>query len=811
MGDQHIHYPIAPPYEAPPLPPQGELPPASRDFYLGSRMAYGRNPQFTGRTDELHELARILLYSDQQQQTAVITQPAIASGMGGIGKTQLAVEFVYRYGRYFSGGVYWLNFSNPEGIGSEIADCLGALSPAQQATFPALDLPTRTRLVQMAWQGPTPRLLIFDNLDDEAAVSLLEQYGPKSGGCRLLITSRRATWPASLGAALRPLRTLPRPDSITLLQTLITPNQPQQEQHLPLSPSPALPFSPTSPDPALDRIADALGDLPLALHLAGSYLHTYRRTVTPSAYLEELAAQTSEVFHRSLSGKGAEHSPTGHELHVARTFALSYERLNPADPTDRLALALLARLACFAPVEAVPLTLLQASLPNAAELEPTDLDDALHRLRALGLIEDTDGAGAMHRLIATFVQAQTSDETAQADVEQAVIKQAYADNMSGYPQQLLSWQSHLRHVTDAALPRADETAANLATNLGYHLNAMGDYAGARPLYERALGIREKALDPDHQNEALLRSTATSLNNLAYLLYDMGDYAGARPLHERALAIWEKALGPDHPDTATSLNNLAGLLYAMGDYAGARPLYKRALVIREKALGPDHPDTGMSYGNLAGVYQATYDYQKALPFRRKALDIHEKSLGENHPITATSLNNLAVLLDIMGDYTAARPLYEHALAIREKALGSDHPAIATSLNNLAALLDDMGDYDGARPLYERALAIREKALGPDHPNTATSLNNLAGLLESMGDYVGARPLYERALAIKEKVLGPDHPATATSLNNLAGLLDAMGDYAGARPLYERALIIVEAQLGPDHPHTQTVRRNLQALP
>ena len=186
--------------------------------------------------------------------------------------------------------------------------------------------------------------------------------------------------------------------------------------------------------------------------------------------------------------------------------------------------------------------------------------------------------------------------------------------------------------------------------------ALQPIAQARPLYERALAIREKVLGPEHPD------TATSLNNLAFLLQDQGDLAGARPLSERALAIREKVLGPEHPDTATSLNNLASLLQDQGDLAGARPLYERALAIREKVLGPEHPDT------------------------------------------ATSLNNLAVLLQAQGDLAGARPLYERALAIREKVLGPEHPDTATSLNNLASLLQAQGDLAGARPLYERALAI-----------------------------------------------------------------------------------------------------------
>jgi tetratricopeptide (TPR) repeat protein len=95
------------------------------------------------------------------------------------------------------------------------------------------------------------------------------------------------------------------------------------------------------------------------------------------------------------------------------------------------------------------------------------------------------------------------------------------------------------------------------------LQAQGDLAGARPLHERALAIREKVLGAEHPN------TAMSLNNLAELLRTQGDLTEARLLCERALAIYEKVLGAEHPDTAESLSNLANLLHVQGDLAGAR--------------------------------------------------------------------------------------------------------------------------------------------------------------------------------------------------------------------------------------------------
>jgi tetratricopeptide (TPR) repeat protein len=335
-------------------------------------------------------------------------------------------------------------------------------------------------------------------------------------------------------------------------------------------------------------------------------------------------------------------------------------------------------------------------------------------------------------------------------------------------------------------------------------HGLGDYAQARPLYERVLEIREKALGPEHPG------TAESLNNLAVLLQAQGDLTAAQPLFGRALSIRENVFGPDDLNTAESINNVAGLLRAQGNLTDARPLFERALEIREKMVGPQHPDTAASLVNLASLLQAQGELVRGRRLYRRALKILEKVLGSDHPDTAKCINNLAGLLQAQGDLTSARLLFERALRIADKAFGRDHPNTATSLNNLAGVLQAQGDFTSARLLFERALAIKEKMLGPGHPNTATGLNNLALLFQAQADLTSARPLLERALSIRENVLGPDHPGTAESLNNLAVLLQAQGDFIGARPLFERALPILQKALGSDHPTTVNVRANLAAL-
>ena len=816
------------PGEVPPFPlritdlPETKLPEVA-PLPRGSRMPFARNPLFVGREEDLRTLARQLRAGDTSAVGEV--EIAAASGLGGIGKTQLASEFVHRYGRYFGGGVFWMSFADPAAVPAEVAACGRSLD--LRSDYDTLPFDQQIRLVEEVWTRPIPRLLVFDNCEEE---DLLDRWRPRTGGSRVLVTSRRSRWGRSLGVRSVPLTTLPRPVSIDLLQKF-RPDVPTEE-------------------PALYAIAAELGDLPLALHLAGSFLERYAEAADgqPAVYLEALR-RGGLLQHLSLQGKFAGLSPTSHEGHAGRTFALSVERLKPEDETDALALALLGRAAHFAPGEPIPRNFLLKTV-NFDEGDPgarLQAEDALGRLMALGLLEAGKAGGlVMHRLVAELARNSGDWEESRNAVEDALYVEANRLNKSGYPATLLAWQPHLRALVEKAPQREDERSALLCNELGYHLWMLGDYAGVSPYYERALAIREKVLGAAHPG------TAQSLNNLGFLLRSEGDLAGARRYYERALAIREKLLGAEHPDTARSLDNFGALLWSQGDLAGAQPYIERALKIREKVLAAEHPEIAESLNSLGLLLRRQGDLSGARPYYERALAIREKVLGAEHPHTAISLDNLGSLLQSQGDLSGARSYFERALAIREKVLGAEHsqtaisldnlggllysqgdragarqyreralaifetvlgaehPATARSLNNLGTLLQSQGDLSGARSYFERALAIWEKVLGAEHPETAQGLNNLGALLHGQGDLAGARPYFGRALAIRKKVLGAEHPDTAQSLHWLGFVLQSQGDLEGARPFYERALAVREARLGPDHPDTKAVRRSLASL-
>jgi len=648
------------------------------------------NPAFVGRTAELERIAAGLAAG----------RVVAVTGTGGQGKTQLAVEFAHRHAAAYPGGIFWLVMDPPDE---------GAISGQIAAfhTIGGLPLADRVAAVQRAWADPTPRLLIFDNLEDPA---LLRRWAvPPGSGSRILISSRNGFWPANSGVQAIALEGLTGDVARALL---LTPRSAQSDTTV------AALLAQSETAQAADRfIADVDGHA-LALTLAAAFLEATRDLTLP-AYVRRV--QKLALAHPSLTHLPQGELPTGHSASILATFALSYDKLQPSDPTDTLALTLLHRAAYCAPAP-IPRRLLYcaAGLDPDDDATPETAAPALNRLHQLGLLEALpDGNLRLHRLLLLYVQGRGTERASdQVMVEAALVQATMKLREDSFPLGSVAYAPHLELCVANGEGREDDVALALLNNLGKMLFFQGNWATALPVYERALAIRERLLDPDHLD------TATCLSNLAIVLRALGHPQAARPLHERALAIRERMLGSDHPDTASSLSNLAIVLSQLGDPQAARPLHDRAFAIHERVLGLDHPDT------------------------------------------ARSLHCLASVLFALGDPQAARPLYERALATREQVLGPDHPSTARSLNSLASVLFALGDSQAALPLYERALVIRERVLGSDHPDTAIILSNLGILLWTQGDWATASSLEERALTISERVLGSDNPYTQSYRRNVA---------------------------------------------
>ena len=479
--------------------------------------------------------------------------------MGGVGKTQLVVEFCYRFGRFFQ-GVHWIQAPTSknrdeihQSINAEIAACGSAM---QQPQWPD-KLPDQIAFTLSVWGERAPRLVVLDNIEDpEVVQSLL----PLLSKAHLILTSRRSKWPAHLGLKNLLLDVLPRIQSIELLCKLAPRLRGRSSNEL-------------------DVIADRLGDLPLALDLAGRYMEECY-DLSPFGYLKELDEASNILEHTSLDWID-DFSPTKHTTSLASTFALSWNRLTEEE-NDVLSRLIFRACGYCSPNVPIPKQL----LTGISGTSDQSIYRALSRLSDLGLIVRTEGGPKLHPLLAEFARRQDRDmEGGGLPILAKTLRNlAVEANRSYLPAKMDPLREHLSHVARFSEDIDPKTAGELWNELGSYLNTVAEYSDAKFANEKAQVLFEKVYGPDHPE------VAGTLNNLGRALQKLGDPQEAKKNFERALKIYEKVYGPDHINLSRTLTNLGIILCAQGKRREGKRYLDRALLICKNSLCNDHPIT-----------------------------------------------------------------------------------------------------------------------------------------------------------------------------------------------------------------------------
>jgi len=713
---------------------------------------YPRNPFFLGRDDELAQLRSHL----QGGQATALSQPHAISGLGGTGKTQLALEYAYRtYQNYRA--VLWARAENAEALISSYVSIAALLRLPERE---AKDQDITVQAVKTWLQVHRDWLLILDNADE---LRLLLDFLPPVLGGTLLLTTRAAVT-GRLAHRLEIETLLPEHGALFLLRraALIAPDAELSQA------------SPQERELAL-QISEELGGLPLALDQAGAYLEETGMGL--SGYWQIYQQHRADLLEQR-GGLVADHPAP-----VASTSSLSFQRVEEKNPSA----ADLLRLCAYLAPDAIAEEILTAGAPwLGPSLAPVAADafrlnQAIEALRAYSLVRrDPKGKTlSIHRLVQAVLQDTLEETQRRSWAERAML----AVNAAFPHAEHSAWPQCERLLPHALLAaQYIETdhiisgeAGRLLHETASYLRDRARYQEAEPLYQRALRTREQQLGPQHPE------VAASLNGLAELYREQGKYAEAEPLYQRALRIREQQLGPQHPEVAETLNRLANIYQDQSRYEQAEVFYQRALHIREQALGPNHPHVAETLTGLAITSREKGKYEQAEAFYQRALHIREQALGPNHPQMAETLTSFANLYLKLDKYAEAEPLYQRALHIREQALGPNHPHVASTLTSFANLYLKQDEYEQAELLYQRALHIREQVLGPEHLETAETMHNLARLREAQDNSKEARTWYARALAVREQVLGAHHPQTTETRKRFIALLYAMGQQEEAAQL------------------------------
>jgi tetratricopeptide (TPR) repeat protein len=577
---------------------------------------YPRNPYFTGREDILKKLYDAL----RTDKTAAITQPQAIGGLGGIGKTQSAVEYAYRYHNDYQ-AVLWARAETRQLLILDFVAVAGLLNLSEK------DMQDQNKVVEAVkrWlKEHREWLLILDNADD---LEMVREFVPPAFGGHILLTTRAQSM-GRLAHRIEIEKMEPWEGALFLLRRAGI-----------IVGSDVFDKASEATRNKAKEISKEMDGLPLALDQAGAYIE--ETSCGLAGYLDLYQKHGATLLKRR-GGLIADHPEP-----VATTWSLSFEKVELANP----AAAELLRLCAFLAPDAIPEGIITEGAPDLGPVlqpvaaDPFELNAAIEELHKFSLVKRAPDAKTLtiHRLVQSVLKESMNEQTQHEWAERTVraVHLAFPDVTD-----VTAWEQCERYLPHAfvcaklveAYSFEFTEASSLLNQTAYYLDSRAQYPLAEPLLQRALAIREQQLGPEHPD------TATSLNNLAELYRAQGRYEQAEPLLQRALAIWERVLGPEHPNTAASLNNLAEIYLAQSKHEQAEPLLQRALAIDEKAYGPDHPEVATALNNLAILYLAQGKHEQAEPLLVRTLAINEQRLGETHPDTVTIRKNYGALVE-----------------------------------------------------------------------------------------------------------------------------------------------------------------------
>jgi tetratricopeptide (TPR) repeat protein len=673
-----------------------------------------RNPGFTGRDSVLSALRTNLLSGDRSATQVIY-------GIGGVGKTQLAAEYAHR----FAGGydvTWWIHAEQVGLIGEQFAELGEALGCS--ALNSNIDIARQA--VLMTLHAQSRWLLVFDNA---VVPEDLSKWLPGGAG-HVLITSRHHRWtdiasPMEIGV-------LTRPESVLLARKRL----------------------PSISSPDARKLAGSMGDLPLAIVQATSYMH--EGTVSAVQYIEMLKSKTLDLMKEGI--------PSSYGQSLTSVTLLEVDRLQ----RQSSAAADLASVRAFLAPEGVPIDwfiraapALPVSLTHAAG-DPLAWARVIRDLGRSALVRIDGDALLMHRITQKIICEALPPRVAAAArvIAEKVVISCHPGDIE-VPANWRNWALLLPHF----LALNPEMSLNLslrgmACEAARHLIVRGD---ARAGYDLAETLRREWQGQSGADDATVLMAGRCIS---LALKEMGEPEAALRVAEDNYDRSRRIFGEANLDTLAAAHELAACLHRRGYFERGRKLDEATYTRRLRILGEDHPRTLESASSLAVQIKELHDYDAACKLEQETLAARRRVLGDKHPRTLESASNLGVTLSRMGNSRVARKLDEEVLAGFREIYGKNHHRTLTQAINLAEDYRDAEENKAALDIDQDALPRLRKLLGKDHFITLVAANNLAVDLRRSGDVEGAKALDEDTLARRRKVLPEKHPDILVSENNLA---------------------------------------------
>ncbi|KAJ5827894.1 hypothetical protein N7447_004657 [Penicillium robsamsonii] len=793
------------------LPPERpETPPTPL-----STVPFRRDPDFVSR-DTL--LGRI------HEKLSVPASRMALVGVGGVGKSQLAIEYCYRL-RDLSPKtwVFWVHASNAARFEQSFRDI------ADQAKIPGRQDPTANifQLVE-SWLRDRKRvkwLLVLDNVDDDGflrqpstmgqlgppigqtstSIKPLLEHLPRSPNGSIIITSRNKE------VALRivdyedvlEIKPMNRPQALKLLQRKL---------------------GRLAETPDILTLVEELEFMPLAIVQAAGYIVHRAPCCSVSQYLEKFRKSDREATKLLYHEAGHLYRDWEAKNSILVTWQISFDYIRQTRPSATDLLSLMSFFDC----QGVSEDLLR--VPRERDNEDTDstsesnTDDEFNNdvttLRDFSFISvgENTTVFTMHRLVQLTVRVWLETNGQIERWKEEFITRLYQTFPTGEYENWARCRSIFPHMKSAVSqrPGSQDSLRKWATLLykgAWYAQESGKIAESKLMASKSQ--KERALLFGWEDEQTLYSTAI----LASVYRLEGQWEEAEQLFVQVIETSKAKLGADHPDTLSSMANLASTFWNQGRWGEAEQLFIQVIETSKAKLGADHPHTLSSMANLASTFWNQGRWGEAEQLFVQVIETRKAKLGAGHPDTLSSMANLASTYRNQGRWEEAEQLFLQVIEISKAKLGAGHPDTLSSMANLASTYRKQGRWGEAEQLFVQVIETRKAKLGADHPHTLSSMANLASTFRNQGRWgkrssslkqgrwKEAEQLFMQVIEISKAKLGADHPHTLSSMANLASTFRNQGRWGEAEQLFVQVIETSKAKLGADHPDTLTSMANL----
>jgi tetratricopeptide (TPR) repeat protein len=698
-------------------------------------------------------------------------------GLGGVGKSQLAIEYTYRVRESSPLSVFWVH-SGTQARFKEGYQKIAGLVKMNGWDNPKLD----TLQLVYDWLCNSENgkwVMVIDNADDDTvffdrSTKTLSEYVPQSENGRILITSRNRDLAYKLTGnhrSILEIKPMNESDAMSLLRKKLGPDSGRDNA---------------------PELLNALDYMPLAITQAAAYIQQRAPRMSVKQYLEVLRRSERDQSRLLTKDLGDARRDGRASNSIIMTWQTSFEHIKSHMPTA----ASLLSLMCLFDRQGIPEALLQGHYTD--EEDNADFEDDMQILTSYALVEaSSEGDFEMHRLVQTSTR-KWLEVNSQLEHWKEVYTRILNANFSDYDENYSICKVAIPHVQAAIDCRPSDSIslemwAALLRSAGQFLFQLGQYELSEKVTLTSLETRQRLLGPEHPN--LLHI----MNQHAVILHMRGKYEEAEEVHKHVLATRKRLLGAEHTATLTSMNNLASLYSDIGQLEKSEELNAETIELSKKVLGPEHPDTLGTMNNQVCLYVQQGRYEDAVRLGREVSEKGNKLLGPQHWDTVMSKGILAEALTKLGKLDEAEVLAVEVLG-RSRDIWRDHPTTSVAMSILSEVYRMQKKWKDAQGLALQVRDLNAQWLGPDHPATLTAMGRLGMVYHDQMSLDKAEAIFTEIRERIKKMPKLENSLVSGTMNNLARTWMKQGKQDEAISLMEECVRLQEKVIGPQHPVT-----------